>query len=34
MIIVPFGSSGEPTFSGLGLLPPCVPANAIVRLSG
>src|SRR5882762_6025142 len=34
MITTPFSSTGLPGFSGLGLLPPCVPANAIVLPSG
>src|SRR5258706_14388443 len=34
MITTPFSSTGLLGFSGLGLLPPCVPANAIVLPSG
>src|SRR6266851_7784130 len=34
MIMTPFSSTGLPPFSGLGLLPPWVPANAIVLPSG
>ncbi len=34
MIIVPLSSTGLPGLSGFGLLPPCVPANAMVLPSG